>query len=49
VGKPEGNGTIGRPRRRWDYNIKMALQDMGCGIGSIWFRIGTGGWHAVML
>jgi len=27
VGKPEGKETIGRPRRRWDYNIKMDLPE----------------------
>jgi hypothetical protein len=33
VGKPEGKGPLGRPRRRWDdNNIKMELQEVGCGI-----------------
>jgi len=31
VGKPEGTTTLGRPRRRWEDNIKMDLQEMGCG------------------
>ena len=30
VGKPEGKRPLGRPRRRWDYNIKMDLQEVGC-------------------
>jgi hypothetical protein len=32
VGKPEGKRPLGRPRRRWDNNIKMDLQEMerGC-------------------
>ena len=30
VGKPEGKRPLGRPRRRWEDNIKMDLQDMGC-------------------
>ena len=30
VGKPEGKRPLGRPRRRWEGNIKMALQDVGC-------------------
>jgi hypothetical protein len=30
VGKPEGRGPIGRPRRRWEDNIKMNLQEVGC-------------------
>ena len=29
VGKPEGKRPLGRPRRRWDYNIKMDLQEVG--------------------
>jgi hypothetical protein len=28
VGKPEGKGPLGRPRRRWENNIKMDLQEM---------------------
>ena len=31
VGKPEGRRPLGRPRRRWADNIKMDLQQMGCG------------------
>jgi len=31
VGKPEGRRPLGRPRRRWDNNIKMGLQEMGWG------------------
>jgi len=30
-GKPEGIRPLGRPRRRWEYNIKMDLQEVGCG------------------
>jgi hypothetical protein len=30
LGKPEGKRPIGRPRHRWEDNIKMDLQDMGC-------------------
>ena len=30
VGKPEGRGPLGRPRRRWVHNIRMDLQ-VGCG------------------
>ena len=30
VGKPEGNRPLGRPRRRWEDNIKMYLQEVGC-------------------
>ena len=31
VGKPEGKRPLGRPRRRWKDNIKMAVQEVGCG------------------
>jgi len=30
VGKPEGKKTLGRPRRRWEDNIKIDLQEVGC-------------------
>jgi hypothetical protein len=29
VAKPEGNGPLGRPRRRWENNIKMNLREAG--------------------
>ena len=31
VGKPEGKRPLGRPRRRWMHNIRMDLQEVGCG------------------
>ena len=31
VGKPEVKRPLGRPRRRWEDNIKMDLQEEGCG------------------
>jgi len=31
VGKPGGKRPIGRPRRRWEDNIKLGLQEVGCG------------------
>jgi hypothetical protein len=45
VGRPEGRRSLGRPRCRWEDNIKMDLREMGLGmwIGFIWLRIGTGG------
>jgi hypothetical protein len=47
VRKPEGKRPLGRPRRRWVYNIKMDLREictreMVC-TGLIWLRIGTSG------
>jgi len=38
VGKPEGKIPLGRPRRRWDDNIKMDLQEVGCG-GMDWIDL----------
>jgi len=29
VGKPEGKRPLGRPRRRWEDNIKLGLQEVG--------------------
>jgi len=31
VGKPERKSPLGRPNRRWEDNIKMDIQEMGCG------------------
>ena len=31
LGKPEGRRQLGRPRRRWIDNIRMDLQEVGCG------------------
>ena len=31
LGKPEGRRPMERPRRRWVYNIRMDLQEVGCG------------------
>ena len=30
MGKPEGKRPLGRPRRRWEANIKVDLQEVGC-------------------
>ena len=35
VGKPERKRPLGRPRLRWEDNIKMDLQEVGCG-GTDW-------------
>jgi len=34
AGKPEGKRQIGRPRHRWEDNIKMDLQEVGWGRGA---------------
>jgi hypothetical protein len=38
VGKPEGRRPHGRPRRRWEDNIKMDLRKVGCG-GVDWIDV----------
>ena len=44
MGKYEGKRPLGRPRIRWEKNIKMSLKKWdGFWTGLIWLRIGTGG------
>ena len=38
VGKPEGKRPLGRPRCRWEHNIKMDLQEVGGGCGE-WMEL----------
>jgi len=38
VGKPQGKIPLGRPRPRWEDNIKMDLQEVGCG-GMEWIEL----------
>jgi hypothetical protein len=38
VGKPEGRRPLGRPRRRWEDNIKMDLEEIGFG-NVDWIRL----------
>jgi hypothetical protein len=38
VGKPEGKRPMGRPRHRWEDNMKMDLQEVGCG-GIDWIEM----------
>ena len=38
VRKPEGKRPLGRPRRRWEYNIKMDLQEVG-GVCEDWMEL----------
>ena len=39
VDKPDGKRPLGRPRRRWEDNIKMDLQELGKGCGD-WMELG---------
>jgi len=50
VGKPEGKRLLGRPRPRWEENIKWIFRkwDVGIWTGSSWLRVGTGGGHLCM-
>ena len=41
VGKPEGERPLGRPRRRWEDNIRMDLQEVGVGYED-WNWAGSG-------
>jgi hypothetical protein len=46
VGKLEATRPLGRPRRKWEDNIKVGLRDVGWAgawTGLIWLRIGTSG------
>ena len=45
VWKPEGKRPLGRPRRRWEDNINMDLQEVGYGVWTVsgWLRLGIGG------
>ena len=49
VGKLEGKRPLGRPRRRWEDNIKMDLQEVGCG-GMDWIELAKDrdGWRALV-
>ena len=49
VGRPEGRRPLGRPRCRWEDNIKMDLQEVGCGCMD-WIELAqdSDGWHALV-
>jgi len=49
VGKPEGKRQLGRPRRGWEDNTKMDLQDVGCE-GMHWIELAQdrGRWRALV-
>ena len=49
MGKPDGKRPLGRPRRRWEDNIKMDLQKVACG-GMDWIKLAQDRdrWRAVV-
>jgi hypothetical protein len=49
VGKPEGKRPLGRPRHKWEDNIKMDLQEVGGGRGD-WMELAQerDGWRALV-
>jgi hypothetical protein len=47
VGKPEGKSPLGRPRHRWENNIKMDLQKVGWGMDWIDLAQDRGWWRVL--
>ena len=47
--KPEGKRPLGRPRRRWEDNTKMDLQEVGCGgVDWIYLALDRDRWWALV-
>jgi len=49
VGKPEGKRPLGKRRRRWENNIKMVVQELGCEVID-WIELAqdTGRWRELV-
>jgi hypothetical protein len=49
VGRPEGKRLLGRPRRRWEDNMKIDIQEVGYG-GMDWIELAQDRdrWHALV-
>ena len=49
VGKHEGRRSVGRPRRRWEDNIRLYLREVGCGcVGWMELAQDRGRWRALV-
>jgi hypothetical protein len=48
VGRPEGRRSLGRPRRRWEDNIKMDVQDVGWGMDCVELAQNRDRWRALV-
>jgi hypothetical protein len=48
VGKPEGKRPLGRPRRRWEDEIRMDLREIGLGVDWIRLAQDRDRWRAVV-
>ena len=48
VGKPEGKSPLGRPRHRWNDNIRMELQEVGGGGDWMEFALDRDRWRALV-
>jgi len=50
MGKPEGKRPLVKPRRNWEDNIKMGIQEVGCG-GMDWIELAqdTDRWRALVI
>jgi hypothetical protein len=48
VGRPDGRISLGRPRRRWEDNIKMDLQEVGWGMDWIELAPDRDRWRALV-
>jgi hypothetical protein len=48
MGRPEGRRPLGRPRRRWEDNIKLNLQEVGWGMDWIELAHDRDRWRALV-
>jgi hypothetical protein len=48
VGKPEGKRPLGRPRRKWEDNIRIDIQEVGCECDWIGLALDRETWRALV-